>query len=135
MGQAKLKVLVVDGDTEVRIRFRQGFDREGFKTLEADSAAEAYRIIGKDDLDTIVIDLKSVGREALELIRFAGERKNPAGIIVLTRSTTVSLAIETMKLGVFDDLLVPVNLDALLACVRAAARARRKRIRQQETPE
>ncbi|MBI9083766.1 MAG: response regulator [Desulfobacterales bacterium] len=128
MGASKLNILVVDSDPGVRARFLQRFVRSGFNAHEADTAAEAYRILGQHDLDTVVIDLESMGREALGLIRFARERRRPAEVIVLTGPTTVSRAIEAMKLGVFDDLLVPVDLEALTQRIRAAARFRSERL-------
>jgi DNA-binding NtrC family response regulator len=128
MGAWKLSLLVVDSDPDVRARFRQSFDRSGFKSYEAESAAEAYRILGRHNLDTVVIDLASLGRDSLGLIRFAREKRSPAEVIVLTGPTTVSLAIEAMKLGVFDDLLIPVDMDALTRRIGAAGRRRRENL-------
>lgn len=132
MGASKLNILVVDSDPGVRARFLQHFVRSGFKAHEADTATEAYRILGQHDLDTVVIDLENLGRDALGLIRFARERPRPAEIIVLTGPATVSRAIEAMKLGVFDDLLVPVDLDALTQRILAATRFRHERLRKKK---
>ena len=128
MGDSKLSVLVVDSEPLIRARFLRRFVGSGFKAHEAETAAEAFRLLGQHDLDTVVIDLESLGREALGLIRFVREKQDPAEVIVLTGPTTVSRAIEAMKLGVFDDLLVPVDLDALTQRIRAASLLRRDRL-------
>lgn len=131
MGAWKPNILVVDGDPNVRTRLHQRFDRSGFRTHEAPSAAEACRFLGRHDLDAVVIDLASLGRDALGLIRSVRKERCPAEVIVLTGPATVSLAIEAMKLGVFDDLLVPVDVDALTRRIRAAAQKRREALTQQ----
>ncbi len=126
MAVAKMRVLVVDVDHDVRARIRKHFHRVGFETFIAGSSSEAYRIMGQTDLDVALIDLESLGREAIGLIRFARRLREPAEVIVLTRPSTVALAIEAMKLGIFDDLLIPVNLSELTERIETAGRSRRK---------
>lgn len=129
MAKTKLRILVVDVHHELRSRFQQHFEQAGLETFVADTVAEAYQSLGQKNLDVVLIDFEGLGHDAIELIRLARQMRDPAEVIVLTRPGTFAQAIEAMKLGIFDDLLIPVNLDVLTHRIKAAGQLRRKSIK------
>lgn len=74
----------------------------------------------------VLIGLNDYGTESLSIIRCLRESSDDAAFILLTKPQDMRLSIEGMKLGAFDALPVPVDVDLLLERIYAACSGRRK---------
>ncbi len=96
---------------------------DGHDVVATPSACEAQRLLAQSTFDVLVIDHRMPERTGLEVIRELvaavpeGERPQ---IIMMTAHATVENAIEAMKLGAFDYLQKPFEIEELLVAVRRA---------------
>jgi DNA-binding NtrC family response regulator len=76
-------------------------------------------------LEVVILDVKMPGMDGIEALREIKARHPLMEVIMLTGHATVESAIEGMKLGAFDYLMKPCDLDTLVAKVEDAAARKR----------
>jgi DNA-binding NtrC family response regulator len=120
-------ILVVDDDPTARYGMRRALERQGHAIFEAESIANAELQIEKRSPDVILLDVKLASESGLEYLPSLVSRKNPPIVIVITAHGSERMAAEAIKLGAYDYLPKPFDVDELRILVRNAVEARRLR--------
>lgn len=118
------KILIVEDERAIREMVNFALRREGFKSLEAGSVAEAEAVLKEQVPDLILVDwmLPSVsGVDFVEHVR-ADERLNRVPIIMLTARVDESSRIAGLDAGADDYICKPFSVRELLARIRACLR-------------
>jgi two-component system OmpR family response regulator len=124
------RILVVDDDPSVREALGAALQAKRCEVVLAQDGREALRTIRHDRFDLVFLDVKMPGMDGIETIREM-KKKNPlTEVILLTGHASLESGIEGMKLGAFDYIMKPVNIDELLEKIRQAFE--RKQIQEQE---
>jgi two-component system nitrogen regulation response regulator GlnG len=113
-------LLVIDDEPDVQILFRETFRGSDVTLLTARSAAEGVAQMGLCRPDVIVLDIQLPGPSGLEIFREIHGRDPRVPVIFITGHGTAETAIEAMRLGAYDYLLKPLDLDYLREVVRRA---------------
>ena len=121
----KIKVLMVDDEAQFRATTNKILTRRGFDTIMAESGEEALTQLSKNP-DVIILDIKMPGMDGHETLLEIRKVKPDIPVIMLTGHATVETAIDGMKLGAFDYLMKPCDIDLLLSKVTDAASKKRK---------
>ena len=112
------RILIVEDDEPV-LRFLQAqLVEEGHEVATVLSAEAALERLDQQTWDIILLDLRLPGMGGLEFLAHTRERGIKAAVIVMTGYGTIPSAVEAMRLGAFDYLEKPVDIDALLAMVK-----------------
>jgi DNA-binding response OmpR family regulator len=118
------RILIVDDDDDLRSLLVEQFDyHEEFRSLEAETAAEALRATERDAPDLIIMDVSLPdmdGRDAVALLRERGF-KNP--IIMITGHTGDADVVRGLDSGANDYVSKPFRFAVLLARIRAHLRS------------
>jgi DNA-binding NtrC family response regulator len=126
-------ILLVDDEERILKALGRALREEGHEVVATSSAREAQRLLSGRTFDLFVVDNRMPERTGLELIRdllaSASEGDRPQ-IIMMTAHATVENAIEAMKLGAFDYLQKPFEVEELLVAVRRALEHQRLRTQQ-----
>lgn len=119
------KVLIIDDDRLIRATVQRGLSSEGFEVIEAADAAEGLAAVDAHRPDVALVDVFMPEMNGLELFRKirALDRKLP--MIFVTSDTSSETTIEAMRLGAFDYLAKPINLQQLRNLTASAAESRR----------
>jgi DNA-binding NtrC family response regulator len=116
-------ILLVDDEERILKTLGRALREEGHEVVATASAREAERLWGERTFDLLVLDNLMPERTGLELVRDllagAAEGERPQ-VLMMTAHATVESAIEAMKLGAFDYLQKPFEVDELLVAVRRA---------------
>ena len=121
-------VLLVDDEEKLRKTLGRALRRDGHEVVEAAGGCEALRLVGERPFDVLLADNMMPGMTGLELIRdYAESTPEPAHMILMTAYATVDSAISAVKLGAFDYLRKPFEIEELLASVRRALEHHRLR--------
>lgn len=81
----KLTILVVDDEEEIRKMLVFDFKRQGFNTLAAASAAEAFEFVLKQKIDLVLSDMRMPGGDGLSLLeKIRGIHPKSPVVIFLT---------------------------------------------------
>jgi two-component system, NtrC family, response regulator AtoC len=117
-------ILVADDDRTIRRNLVRLLEAEGFRTLAASSGDEALALIGAENPDAVLLDLKMPGRDGLEVLATLGPALAELPVVVLTAFGGSSAAIEAMRRGAYDYLSKPFDLDEVVLTLRRALRHR-----------
>ena len=118
------KVLVADDDRTIRRNLMLLLRSEGYQCLEAADGNEALARIAADAPDAVLLDLKMPGRDGLEVLGQLGPALADLPVIVVTALGGSTAAIEAMRLGAYDYLTKPFDLDEVVMTLKRALRQR-----------
>lgn len=119
-----VNVLVVETDEGFRGNLAQRLESRGCVVASAGGAEGVGRQAAEMDADAVLVDLAEFGRGSLKIIEDVARHQPQARVILLSRIKDVALSIEAMKLGAFDEITMPVDIDALMKKLLAARRLR-----------
>jgi two-component system phosphate regulon response regulator OmpR len=118
------KVLVVDDDTRIRDLLRRYLNQEGFDVLLAEDSRALNRILQRESVDLIVLDLMLPGEDGLSICRRLRAANDHTPIIMLTAKGEEVDRIIGLEVGADDYLAKPFNPRELLARMNAVLRRR-----------
>src|SRR5437763_13537814 len=121
------KVLVVDDERKMRRLLQILLERMGIDSVAAESGEEALDRFQAEKIDLVLTDLKMPGMTGLELLARLRELDADVPVILLTAFGTVQTAVDAMKLGAFDYVLKPFDLEAVELIIRKAPEMRQYR--------
>jgi DNA-binding NtrC family response regulator len=105
------RILIVDDEEGIRSVLADLFDGLGYKTsLEAQGKAGLDKALS-DDYDLVILDLSLPGVDGLELLRALKEAKPDLPVIIITGYASMKSALQAMKLGAYDYITKPFDLD------------------------
>ena len=100
----------------------------------AQSGSEALAILQRDDIDVVVINVNELGPSGIRILDSIKQTETLAEFITLTSPSSIHWSIEGMKRGAFADLLIPFDLEDLLAKLReAGAKKKSKKPRKKKS--
>jgi two-component system phosphate regulon response regulator OmpR len=118
------KIVVVDDDARIRDLLRRYLDQEGFEVIVAEDGKELNRILTRDAVDLIVLDLMMPGEDGLSICRRLRATNDRTPIIMLTAKGEDVDRIVGLEVGAADYLGKPFNPRELLARIHAVLRRR-----------
>src|SRR5436309_6036928 len=117
----KRKVLVVDDDAGVRESLRMVLKQQ-YEPLLVASGEEALKSIADTRPDLVLLDVLMPGIDGLEVLERVKAEDPQIPIVMLTATKTVKTAVTAMKLGAFDYVTKPFDVEELLIIVERATR-------------
>jgi DNA-binding NtrC family response regulator len=116
-------VLVVDDEESVR-QSMQRVLRKTCRVLEAPDAATALETLGRHAVDVVILDVRLPDAHGIELLGRIRAADDSMEIILVTAVREVRAAVEAMKLGAYDYLTKPFDVDELRTQVGRAVERR-----------
>ncbi len=118
------RVLVVDDDARIRDLLKRYLTQEGLEVLLAEDGRSLNRVLQREAVDLIVLDLMLPGEDGLSICRRLREAKDRTPIIMLTAKSEDIDRIVGLEVGADDYLGKPFNPRELLARIHAVLRRR-----------
>ena len=106
-----IKILVVDDDTSHRLMLKATLTDDGYNITEAENGEVAVRKVKQEFFDLIMLDLKMPKMGGIEALNHIKEVNPSIPILIMTAYASVQTAVEALKLGAFDYLIKPLDLD------------------------
>src|SRR5574341_85522 len=125
-------VLVVDDEDGIRHALDRFLTRLGYRVVQAGSGAEAVAVLGREKPMALLSDIRMPNMTGVELVPKVLALDPDVAIIMLTAIDEPRTAIECLKLGAYDYLIKPVDLDELELSLQGALRARQLEIERRE---
>jgi putative nucleotidyltransferase with HDIG domain len=117
-------ILFVDDEESILNVATQYFKRQGYQTLTASNGAEALKILENESVDCCFTDINMPVMNGLELAENIRLYDNTMPVIVMTGYPSLENTIQTIKNGVVDFLIKPVNLRQMELCLQRVLRQR-----------
>lgn len=118
------RILVVDDDARIRDLLKRYLTQEGLEVLLAEDGRSLSRVLQRDSVDLIVLDLMLPGEDGLSICRRLRQAKDRTPIIMLTAKSEDIDRIVGLEVGADDYLGKPFNPRELLARIHAVLRRR-----------
>jgi len=106
---AKLRVLLVDDDKNIRQTLQVSLKGLGCEVKVASSAEEATRALKEEPIDFVLTDFKMEGKTGIDLVRFTRELRPAPVTVVMTAYASFENAVTAIKEGAFDYLPKPFS--------------------------
>lgn len=113
-----MKVLILEADAEFRSHLVQRLSALGFDVVGSGDPAEGVETALSRSIDAIVLGLSGFRRTALAFLAEVREKCPGPAIILINRSGDMTLSMEAMKLGAFDEVTAPVHVEDLARKLR-----------------
>jgi two-component system nitrogen regulation response regulator GlnG len=113
-------LLVIDDDTSILEAFRATFEEPGVQVLAAATARQGLELVAKVRPDAVILDLALPDMPGMEVFRRIQDCDARIPVIFITGHGTTETAIEAMRLGAFEYLLKPLELDQLRSLTERA---------------
>ena len=118
------KILIVDDDSRIRELLRRYLLQEGFEIFLAEDGKALTRIMRRETVDLIVLDLMMPGEDGITICRRLRSSNDKTPIIMLTAKVEDVDRIVGLEVGADDYLGKPFNPRELLARINAVLRRR-----------
>ncbi|HZZ60397.1 MAG TPA: EAL domain-containing protein [Roseiarcus sp.] len=121
------RLLIVDDIADNRAVLSRRFVKRGFEIVEADSGAEALRLVQEQTFDVVLLDVMMPDMDGMEVLRRLRNKFSAAllPVIMVTAKTQPEDIVEALKAGANDYVTKPVDLSIVLARVNNQVARRR----------
>ncbi|MBU0637376.1 MAG: sigma-54 dependent transcriptional regulator [Planctomycetes bacterium] len=116
----KIRVLIVEDESLIRWSLRQKFEERNYRVTEAEHGQAALDSLDTQAYDVIMLDYKLPDMTGLDILRHLRDVDHDAVVIMMTAYSTIESAVEAIKLGAFDYIAKPFQMEQLLFVVDKA---------------
>jgi DNA-binding NtrC family response regulator len=107
------KILVIDDEKSILDLLSVVFEKEGYIVKTSLSATRAVELMGNEDFDIIISDIKMPRMSGMELLRYVRENRPDIPIVMITAYGTIKQAVEALKAGAMDYIVKPFDVEEL----------------------
>lgn len=118
------KVLIVDDEERFCRSITKFLSIHKIAATAALHGEAAMETMVKNAYDVVVLDIKMPGIGGIELMKWIQRRQLPVEVIILSGHASMDVALEAVKLGAYDYLMKPCDIDELLAKISLAFEAK-----------
>jgi len=119
------RILVVDDDELVRSILADRLTIEGYSCMTAGNGREALHLFYGGKFSLIICDIRMPEMDGLELLERVKVSNPGMHVIMISAYAEFDMAVEAIRLGAYDFLLKPVNLDLIIFSVKRALEKKR----------
>jgi len=116
----KDRILIIEDDINTLHGLGEILTQENFEVIEARNARQGWQAFQENDVNVVLMDYLLPDGDGLEISEKILTAQSEIKIIMMTAFGTVKNAVNAMKLGVYDYLTKPIDLDELLIIIRRA---------------
>lgn len=113
-------ILVVDDEASIRRTLREILEYEDFNVDEAEDGEAAVEKMKSSQYDVVLLDVKMPKLDGMEVLQVVSDQQWDIPIVMISGHGTIETAVEATKLGAFDFVEKPPDLNRLLLTIRNA---------------
>lgn len=116
----KNKLLVVDDEHLIRWSLEQNLKKQGYEVVTAGTGEDAMRLLREEEPDLVLLDIQLPGISGIDVLEKIKEHDEEIIVIMVTAHGGLETAVNAMRLGAYDYVSKPFNLDELSITVKKA---------------
>ena len=117
------KLLVVDDEHLIRWSLEQNLKKQGYEVVTAGSGEDALRLVREEQPDLVLLDIQLPGISGIDVLEKIKEHDEDIIVVMVTANSGLENAVNAMRLGAYDYISKPFNLDELSIVVKKALEA------------
>lgn len=120
MSQKKPHILVTDDERAIRNTLKEILEFEDYQVSTVESGQDALKFIEEHNVDLMFLDIKMQGLDGMETLKRIRSKGYSFPVVMVSGNGTIEIAVEATKMGAFDFLEKPPDLNRLLLTARNA---------------
>lgn len=126
MNSEVVNIILIDDEIEFVSTLAERLELRGYATQTAQDGETGIDMIGKQSFDVAVLDLMMPGLNGLETLRQIKRIQKTLPVILLTGHGSTKDGMEGMRIGAFDFLIKPLDINELLEKIKLALNTPKK---------
>jgi len=126
------RILVVDDDAVPRELISSCLVSQEFQTLTAVSGEDAIAQLKDNHFDLVLTDMSMPGMSGMEVLKWVRKHQPTVPVVLITGKCELKTAVESMRLGAFDYVTKPFQLETVLDRVDKALEERSQTLKQEQ---
>ena len=114
------KILIIDDERSIRATLKEILEFEKYLVETAQDGIEGYKMSEEKNFDLIICDIKMPKIDGIETLKKIIENNILSPVIMISGHGDIETAVQTLKIGAFDYIEKPLDLNRVLTCVRNA---------------
>jgi DNA-binding NtrC family response regulator len=114
------KILIIDDERSIRTTLKEILEFEKYLVETAQDGVEGYKMAEENNFDLIFCDIKMPKIDGIETLKKIVENNILSPVVMISGHGDIETAVETLKVGAFDYIEKPLDLNRVLTCVRNA---------------
>jgi len=114
------KLLVVDDEHLIRWSLEQNLKKLGFEVVTAGTGEDALRLVREEQPDLVLLDIQLPGISGIDVLEKIKDHDDNIIVIMVTANSGLENAVNAMRLGAYDYISKPFNLDELSIVIKKA---------------
>jgi len=115
---SQTRILFVDDDADLRKIVNDQLTALGYVLDEAEDGNTAVQKLEKGNYDVMLLDINMPGKSGIDVLKVIKDKALKTKVIMLTGRVGFSVATESLKLGAYDYITKPFNLDYLVFSIK-----------------
>ena len=107
------RIVIVDDDLSLCHFLKRTLSQKGYDVSTCHTGGDASEVIHKQEANVVLLDNKLPDRTGLEILKEMKQNHPKMPVIVMTAFGTTDTVIEAMRLGAFDYILKPFELEEI----------------------
>jgi DNA-binding NtrC family response regulator len=112
------KILVVDDEHLIRWSLEQNLKKQGYEVVTAGSGEDALRLVREEQPDLVLLDIQLPGIGGIDVLGKIKDHDEDIIVIMVTANSGLENAVNAMRLGAYDYISKPFNLDEMSIVVK-----------------
>jgi len=117
------KILLIDDEASIRSALKEILEYESHQVWDFDHAEAALKLLAEQSFDLIMSDIKMPKMDGMDFLARVKSMDLETPVVMITGHGSVETAVEALKMGAFDFLQKPLDLNRVLVTVRNATQA------------
>ncbi len=114
------KILVIDDESFITKSLKQHLEKDGLEVFTAESGEEGLEAFRSEIPDVVLLDLNMPGMGGIETLKAMQKINNEVVIIIITAHGDIETAVSAIKLGAYDFVEKPFELDRISVLINKA---------------
>jgi two-component system nitrogen regulation response regulator NtrX len=114
------RILIIDDEPKIGQMISDILRDEGYEPIIALDAERGLESTRKNDLGLVLLDLKLPDKDGLDVLKEIAALKPNLPVVIISAHGNIKTAVQTTKMGAFDFIEKPLDMDRLLITVRNA---------------
>ena len=119
------KILAVDDEPAILETLSRSLGDEGYQVLTVDNGEGAVAKVREEKPEVVLLDIRMPGMDGIETLGRIREFDKESSVIILTAYGSMDTVVEAMKLGAYDYITKPFDLEKLKSFIKGALEAKR----------
>ncbi len=113
-------ILIIDDERSIRNAMKEILEYEKYSVTTAENGKEGLHYLAKKDFDLVFCDIKMPELDGIDVLKKINEEKPETPVIMISGHGNIETAVEAIKLGAYDFIEKPLDLNRILVTIKNA---------------